>query len=72
MADLEGVRFAIWQRHDGSYQLDLGDEKGGYRLVGPKFMGTSTRLAFSSPLHQNTIDEIRRYLDKAEAALEPV
>jgi hypothetical protein len=69
MTDLKGVRFTIWRRHDGAYQLDLGDEKGGYRLVGPTFMGSSTRLAYSVPLSQTTIDEVRRYLDKAKARI---
>ncbi len=69
MTDLQGVRFTIWQRHDGAYQLDLGDEAGGYRLVGPKFMGSSMRLAYSVPLSQTTINEVRRYLDKAEARI---
>ncbi len=60
-----GVRFSVWER-DGLLQLDIGDGQGGYRLFGPKFAGDSRRVATSRPLTSRDINEIRRYLDKAE------
>lgn len=49
-------------------QVRIGDGGGGYRILGPKFSGSSTRLA-RRRLDARDIAEVRRWLDKAEKAL---
>ena len=56
----------------GQLQLSIQayDEEGdgdGYRLIGPKFNGSSTLLR-SVDLSARDIQEIRSYLDRAEEA----
>lgn len=50
----------------GALQLSIGDDHGGYRLIGPKFNGSSAVLA-SRVLDDRDIAELRRYCDQAEA-----
>lgn len=45
-------------------QLCIGDDTGGYRLHGPKFNGSGTRL-LTHVLTQRDADEIRLHLDRA-------
>lgn len=63
------VRLSIYE--DGwtsGLQLSVEDDDGGYRIIGPKFNGSSKRRA-SRVLDDRDIAMIRRYLDQAEAAL---
>ena len=52
----------------GGIQISIGDDHGGYRIAGPKFDGSS-KLLSKRTLDKRDIAEIRKYLDKAEAAL---
>lgn len=64
------VYFEAWTDADGCFQLSISeiDEKGlgsGYRILGPKFTGSSRRI------HKVRVDprmarSIRTYLDKIE------
>ncbi len=63
---MSDVRFTIWER-DGYLQLDVGDDMGGYRLLGPKFAGDSRRLHRGRTLSVRDVEEIRRYLDKVDS-----
>jgi len=49
----------------GGMQLEIGDERGGFRIAGPKFSGNSVVL-FRAPLDDRARREIRRYLDKVD------
>ena len=46
----------------GGIQVSIGDEDGGYRLLGPKFNGSGVLLA-STELDKGDADNIREYLD---------
>ncbi|NJQ14193.1 hypothetical protein [Streptomyces bohaiensis] len=54
----------------GELQLSVGDDRGGYRLAGPKFNGSGTRIV-SAQLRQQDADRIREYLDVAFPRQEP-
>jgi hypothetical protein len=47
----------------GSIQISIGDEHGGYRIAGLKFLGDSELLQ-RRRLTVRDRDEIRRYLDQ--------
>lgn len=49
----------------GSLQLEVGDDRGGFRLAGPKFSGNSIVL-LRAPLDERARKEVRRYLDKVD------
>jgi len=46
-------------------QLAIGDDTGGYRIFGPKFLGES-RLFRRAKLTAGDVGQIRYYLDKVE------
>lgn len=48
----------------GGFQLEIGDDSGGYRLAGPKYLGASTSV-LKVTLDERAATEIRRYLDAA-------
>jgi hypothetical protein len=59
------IYFSVDRTPDGRFQLSINDEgSGGYRICGPKYVGSSTNVA----RHQITdrdVDEIRQYLKLA-------
>lgn len=74
MRPVREVRISAYQDGwTGRIQIDIGkiheDGSGsGYRLAGPKFNGSGSRVA-SVKLGRREIDEIRKYLDVAESLL---
>ena len=68
MAATSEVRFSVWERN-GHPIVDIGDELGGYRLLGPKFAGEARFVGQGRSLSMQDVTEIRRYLDKAETAI---
>jgi hypothetical protein len=56
----------VWQdRLTGGLQVSIGDESGGFRIMGPKFLGASERLRHHK-LTPEDARSIRRYLDLIE------
>lgn len=47
----------------GQLQLSITDGETGFRLAGPKYIGSSENL-LTAALDQRDADEIRTYLDK--------
>jgi hypothetical protein len=54
----------------GGLQLAIGDEKGGFRLAGPKFNGSSRRrLVCDLEDDERALGEVQGYIDKARKNL---
>jgi hypothetical protein len=49
----------------GGIQLQIGDERTGYRLGGPKFNGSGERL-LRVAITPQVATELRRWLDKVD------
>lgn len=65
---MSGVRLEIHRDGwTGGLQLSIGNDYSGYRLIGPKFNGSSEVIA-SRVLDDRDIAELRRYCDEAERA----
>jgi hypothetical protein len=57
----EEIYMTIDQREDGSLQLSIEGDDGGYRIAGPKYAGTSKPL-LRHELTRKDVQEIRSYL----------
>jgi hypothetical protein len=66
----QGIYFSIDENGRGQLQLAINNPRGsGYRIYGPKYDGTGRTLHIH-PLGKRDIDELRSYLDAAEARLD--
>ena len=63
-----GVYFEIHQGNGDTLKLSIGDDRGGFRLMGTKFNGRE-RLLRKRELTESDIDEIRAYLRQAKRRL---
>lgn len=61
------IFFSIDERSDGLIQLAINDEKGGYRICGPKYDGTG-RTIRRHELTARDVAELRDYLDRVGSA----
>jgi len=58
------IKLEVWRDYQGAIQVVIcNEEDGGYRILGPSFIGRSTKLT-AHALTKRDADEIRRYLDK--------
>ena len=65
---MSDVKLEVWRDGlTGGLQVSIGDDNGGFRLMGPKFLGESELLSRRS-LDDRDATEIRRWLDKMDEA----
>lgn len=66
MADPKGLHFCVdkdgWT---GGLQFSIDDANGGFRLVGPKYNGSSKRLLTYVPSDRD-LAEIARYIEREQ------
>jgi hypothetical protein len=55
------VYLTVDQTPEGSFQLSIGDENGGYRIAGPKFDGRSKTI-LRHVIRPRDVTEIGQYL----------
>lgn len=66
IAESVAVHLTVWRdNYTGGLQLEIGDETGGYRIAGPKFMGDSEKL-LTRKLDKRDVAEIRLYLERTD------